>query len=173
MCLCWKYVKFVTGSHSAVSHIWIPILKNGWWLVAGGGIFNSTVPHDVLLFTMVLHILVAFPSTVWNPSLSVCVRACVCIVNTDIMNQKPGLAWDLYLKMETSHESYSLLGIIANDCYKVWLTLFCLSVCLSDNLCPSKICLCVLVGWVSIALSCISNGNSLCTSTRIDTAHII
>ena len=37
----------------------------------------------------------------------------------DIMNHKPRLAWELYLKMETSGESFSLLQLIANDCYKV------------------------------------------------------
>jgi intraflagellar transport protein 56 len=37
----------------------------------------------------------------------------------DIMNKKPRLAWELYLKMETSSESFSLLQLISNDCYKV------------------------------------------------------
>ena len=37
----------------------------------------------------------------------------------DIMNLKPRLAWELYLRMETSSESYSVLQMIANDCYKV------------------------------------------------------
>ena len=36
-----------------------------------------------------------------------------------IMNGKARLAWELYLKMETSAESFSLLSLIANDCYKV------------------------------------------------------
>ncbi|XP_033620400.1 intraflagellar transport protein 56 isoform X2 [Fukomys damarensis] len=36
-----------------------------------------------------------------------------------IMNKKPRLAWELYLKMETSGESVSLLQLIANDCYKM------------------------------------------------------
>ncbi|XP_067129571.1 intraflagellar transport protein 56 [Centruroides vittatus] len=36
-----------------------------------------------------------------------------------IMNKKSRLAWELYLKMETSAESFSLLQLIANDCYKV------------------------------------------------------
>eukprot|EP00164_Ancoracysta_twista_P000249 GFYU01000352.1.p1 GENE.GFYU01000352.1~~GFYU01000352.1.p1 ORF type:complete len:548 (-),score=193.35 GFYU01000352.1:55-1698(-) len=34
-----------------------------------------------------------------------------------IMNKKPRLAWELYLKMETSEESFGLLQLIANDCY--------------------------------------------------------
>ncbi|KAK3853741.1 hypothetical protein Pcinc_039733 [Petrolisthes cinctipes] len=36
-----------------------------------------------------------------------------------IMNSKPRLAWELYLKMETSGEAFSLLQLIANDCYKM------------------------------------------------------
>jgi hypothetical protein len=36
----------------------------------------------------------------------------------DIMNRKPRLAWELYLKMETSADSYHLLQLIANDCYQ-------------------------------------------------------
>jgi len=36
-----------------------------------------------------------------------------------IMNRKARLAWELYLKMETSSESFSLLQLIANDCYKM------------------------------------------------------
>ncbi|XP_013785950.1 intraflagellar transport protein 56-like, partial [Limulus polyphemus] len=36
-----------------------------------------------------------------------------------IMNRKGRLAWELYLKMETSAESFSLLQLIANDCYKM------------------------------------------------------
>ncbi|KAM9362607.1 intraflagellar transport protein 56 [Symphorus nematophorus] len=36
-----------------------------------------------------------------------------------IMNQKGRLAWDLYLKMGTSSDSFSLLQLIANDCYKM------------------------------------------------------
>ncbi|ETE73364.1 Tetratricopeptide repeat protein 26, partial [Ophiophagus hannah] len=43
-------------------------------------------------------------------------------VYLNIMNKKPRLAWELYLKMETSGESFSLLQLIANDCYKC----FCL-----------------------------------------------
>ncbi|KAF6774250.1 Tetratricopeptide repeat protein 26 [Paragonimus kellicotti] len=36
-----------------------------------------------------------------------------------IMNKQGRLAWELYLKMETSAESFSLLQLIANDCYKM------------------------------------------------------
>ncbi|KAK3705828.1 hypothetical protein QZH41_011522 [Actinostola sp. cb2023] len=36
-----------------------------------------------------------------------------------IMNHKARLAWELYLKMETSGESFSLLQLVANDCYKM------------------------------------------------------
>uniref|UniRef100_A0A3P9LA79 Intraflagellar transport protein 56 n=1 Tax=Oryzias latipes TaxID=8090 RepID=A0A3P9LA79_ORYLA len=36
-----------------------------------------------------------------------------------IMNQRGQLAWDLYLKMGTSSDSFSLLQLIANDCYKM------------------------------------------------------
>ena len=35
------------------------------------------------------------------------------------MNGKAKNAWDLYLKMDTSNESFNLLQLIANDCYKV------------------------------------------------------
>ena len=38
----------------------------------------------------------------------------------DIMNSKPRLAWELYLKMETSAESFNIVQMIANDCYKVF-----------------------------------------------------
>ena len=36
-----------------------------------------------------------------------------------IMNFKPHLAWEIYINMETSNESLSLLNLIANDCYKM------------------------------------------------------
>lgn len=35
-----------------------------------------------------------------------------------VVNGKPRLAWELYLKMETSSESFSLLQLIAHDCYR-------------------------------------------------------
>uniref|UniRef100_M3ZW22 Intraflagellar transport protein 56 n=1 Tax=Xiphophorus maculatus TaxID=8083 RepID=M3ZW22_XIPMA len=36
-----------------------------------------------------------------------------------IMNQKSQLAWELYHKMGTSSDSFSMLQLIANDCYKM------------------------------------------------------
>uniref|UniRef100_A0A7S4HAM1 Intraflagellar transport protein 56 n=1 Tax=Guillardia theta TaxID=55529 RepID=A0A7S4HAM1_GUITH len=36
-----------------------------------------------------------------------------------IYNGKPRLSWELYLKLETSHESFNLVQLIANDCYKM------------------------------------------------------
>ena len=36
-----------------------------------------------------------------------------------MMNKKPHLAWEIYINMETSNESLSLLNLIANDCYKM------------------------------------------------------
>lgn len=35
------------------------------------------------------------------------------------MNRKPEKAWELYMKMETTAESFNLLQLIANDCYRV------------------------------------------------------
>lgn len=36
-----------------------------------------------------------------------------------IMNKNPHLAWEIYINMETSNESLSLLNLIANDCYRM------------------------------------------------------
>eukprot|EP01015_Nassula_variabilis_P015202 TRINITY_DN2272_c0_g1_i2.p2 TRINITY_DN2272_c0_g1~~TRINITY_DN2272_c0_g1_i2.p2 ORF type:complete len:188 (-),score=33.47 TRINITY_DN2272_c0_g1_i2:60-623(-) len=44
---------------------------------------------------------------------------CSWLTRTYIMNNKPHLAWDMYINMDTSNESFSLLQLIANDCYKM------------------------------------------------------
>mmetsp|Transcript_3723 Transcript_3723/g.6642 ORF Transcript_3723/g.6642 Transcript_3723/m.6642 type:complete len:567 (-) Transcript_3723:83-1783(-) len=36
-----------------------------------------------------------------------------------IMSHEPELAWETYVRMETSNESFNLLHLIANDCYKM------------------------------------------------------
>jgi len=35
------------------------------------------------------------------------------------MDNHPGLAWEAYVRMDTSNESFNLLHLIANDCYKM------------------------------------------------------
>ena len=42
----------------------------------------------------------------------------------DIMNRKPKKAWELYLKMDNTAESFTVLQLLANDCYRVsiWKT---------------------------------------------------
>jgi intraflagellar transport protein 56 len=41
------------------------------------------------------------------------------LARTFIMNGKPNLAWEIYINMETSTESFTLLQLIANDSYKM------------------------------------------------------
>jgi intraflagellar transport protein 56 len=36
-----------------------------------------------------------------------------------ILNNEPALAWETYVRMDTSNESFNLLHLIANDCYKM------------------------------------------------------
>jgi intraflagellar transport protein 56 len=50
----------------------------------------------------------------------IAIRRRVFIRFVDIMNKKSRNAWDLYTKMDTSSDSFSLLQLIANDCYKVY-----------------------------------------------------
>eukprot|EP00823_Brevimastigomonas_motovehiculus_P001620 TRINITY_DN1220_c0_g1_i1.p1 TRINITY_DN1220_c0_g1~~TRINITY_DN1220_c0_g1_i1.p1 ORF type:complete len:561 (-),score=105.56 TRINITY_DN1220_c0_g1_i1:1373-3055(-) len=42
-----------------------------------------------------------------------------CLTRCFIMNSKPREAWEVYLRMESSNDSFTLLQLIANDCYKV------------------------------------------------------
>lgn len=35
------------------------------------------------------------------------------------MSNEPGQAWEAYVRMDTSNESFNLLHLIANDCYKM------------------------------------------------------
>ena len=41
------------------------------------------------------------------------------LVRSHIYNKHSKKAWDLYLKMDTNSESFQILQLIANDCYKV------------------------------------------------------
>ncbi|KAG8343167.1 hypothetical protein ERJ75_001609700 [Trypanosoma vivax] len=41
------------------------------------------------------------------------------LMRSHIMNKHAKRAWDIYLKMETSAESFNILQLMANDCYKV------------------------------------------------------
>jgi intraflagellar transport protein 56 len=41
------------------------------------------------------------------------------------MTRKARLAWELYLKMDSSSESYGVLQLIANDCYQVGTAVVC------------------------------------------------
>ena len=40
------------------------------------------------------------------------------------MNKNPRSAWELYLRLDNSQDSYNLLQLIANDCYKMGLFLY-------------------------------------------------
>ncbi len=46
------------------------------------------------------------------------------LAHCNIMNGNPESVWELYLKMETSEESFNVLHLIANDCYRMGHFLF-------------------------------------------------
>lgn len=72
-------------------------------------------PYQIWYVFFLWHL--SFKTTFWILWRTIYLLGLCCF--TDIMNHKPRLAWELYLKMETSGESFSLLQLIANDCYKV------------------------------------------------------
>jgi len=41
------------------------------------------------------------------------------LIRTYIMNGKPKAAWDVYLSMESTADSFNILEIIGNDCYQM------------------------------------------------------
>ena len=51
-----------------------------------------------------------------------------------IHSGNPRSAWELYLKMNSSNESFNLLQLIANDCYRVSGLLCVLSSALTPRL---------------------------------------
>ncbi len=61
-----------------------------------------------------------------------------------IMNGRARLAWELYLRQETSEESYQLLLLIANDCYKMGSFFYAAKVrthwCLASAQCSMACC---------------------------------
>jgi intraflagellar transport protein 56 len=56
-----------------------------------------------------------------------------------VMNGNPRNAWELYVKMETSSESFNLLQLIANDCYRMGHFLYAAKV--------NKLCTLGLTAW--------------------------
>lgn len=55
-----------------------------------------------------------------------------------IMNNKARLAWELYLRMETGDDSYQLLQLIANDCYKMGAFFYAAKVGMDSSQCMAR-----------------------------------
>ena len=54
-----------------------------------------------------------------------------------VMNGQPKNAWELYLKMDTSNESFNLLQLIANDSYKMGTSRICRHILISSQVISS------------------------------------
>lgn len=97
------------------------------------------VARSLLYATASFVFIAAFSFTLSFCLFTTCIRS-----SADIMNQKPAKAWELYLKMETSADSYSLLQLIANDCYRVHYFCFFSFLCSPQQ---TVICVLALCRW--------------------------